>query len=218
MLEVPVYNMSGERSGVVRIDPRILGDRVRPQLLKQAIVTYQANRRQGSARTRNRSRVTGSTRKVYRQKGTGNARMGTIRSPIRRGGGVTFAKQNQVYSRVLPKKMRRLARNNAILAKILSQDALVVEGLAFEEPKTRRMSELLRGVGASAGCLLALHQQDENIVRSGRNLPKTDVCLVGDLNAYDILRRKKLILSGPAFEMLAGDPVTLRSAEGAGPA
>ena len=213
MLEVPVYNMDGDRTGAAQVDPRILGDHVRPQLLKQAIVTYQANRRQGSARTRNRARVAGSTRKIYRQKGTGNARMGTIRSPIRRGGGVTFAKQNQVFSRTLPKKMRRLARNNAILAKILSQDALVIEGLAFEEPKTKRMVELLRGLGASAGCLLALHEPDENIARSGRNLPKTDVCLIGDLNAYDILRRKKLILSKPAFEMLAGDPVTLRSQE-----
>ncbi|HUU85957.1 MAG TPA: 50S ribosomal protein L4 [Phycisphaerae bacterium] len=215
MLELPVYNMEGQQTGSVQIDPQILGDRVRPQLLKQAIVTYQANRRQGSARTRNRGRVSGSTRKIYRQKGTGNARMGTVRSPIRRGGGVTFAKQNLVFDRTLPKKMRRLARNNAILAKILSQDALVVEGLAFEEPKTKRMGELLRGVGASRGCLLALHQPDDNVVLSGRNLPKTDVRLVQDLNAYEILRRKKLILSRPAFEVLTNDPVTLRSGRGA---
>ena len=216
MLDVPVYNMDGEQTGAVQLDSRILGDRVRPQLLKQAIVAYQANRRQGSARTRSRGQVTGSTRKIHRQKGTGNARMGTVRTGIRRGGGVIFAKQDQVFSRALPKKMRRLARNNAILAKILSQDVLVIDGLAFEEPKTKRMVELLRGLGASAGCLLALHERDENIARSGRNLPRTDVCLVGDLNAYDILRRKKLILSRPAFEMLASDPVTLRSPEWTG--
>ncbi len=213
MLEVPVYNMNGDRTGAVQIDPQILGDRVRPQLLKQAIVTYLTNNRQGSARTRNRARVSGSTRKIYRQKGTGNARMGTVRSPIRRGGGVTFAKQNQVFTRALPKKMRRLARNNAILAKILSEDVLVVEDLAFETPKTKRMTEMLQGLGASAGCLLALRERDENIVLSGRNLPKTDICLVSDLNAYEILRRKKLILTRPAFDVLAENPVTLRGTD-----
>jgi large subunit ribosomal protein L4 len=206
MLELPVYNESGERTGEVQIDPQLLGGKVRPQLLKQAIVAYQANRRQGTAATRNRSKVVGSTRKLYRQKGTGNARMGTIRTNIRRGGGVAFAKGRQVFTRRLPKKMRRLARNNAILAKILSQDVLVVEQLAFEEPKTQRMAKLLEGVGAAAGCVLAMHQPDGNVFKSGRNIPKTDVRLVRELNAYDILRRRKLVLTRPAFDALVHDP------------
>lgn len=212
MLELPVYNMSGERTGEVGIDPEVLGARVRPQLLKQAIVTYQANRRQGTAATRGRSQVAGSTRKLYRQKGTGNARMGAIRTNLRRGGGVAFAKGGQVFARRLPKKMRRLARNNAILVKILSQDALVVDGLAFEVPQTQRMARFLGGVGAACGCLMALQDRDENVFKSGRNIPKLEVRLVRELNAYEILRRKKLVLTRPAFEALVNDPVMLRPA------
>jgi len=217
MLSLPVYNMSGERTGEVQIDPAVLGDQLRPQLLKQAIVAYQANRRQGTAATRNRSQVVGSTRKLYRQKGTGNARMGAIRTNIRRGGGVAFAKGKQDYSLRLPKKMRRLARNNAILAKILSEDAVVVDGLALEEPKTQRMACLLGGLGADAGCVIALLEPDGNVHKSGRNIPRTEIRLVRELNAYEILRRKKLVLSRPAFDALVNDPVTLRKSGSADP-
>ncbi|MCP4251777.1 MAG: 50S ribosomal protein L4 [bacterium] len=212
MLELPVYDMAGQQTGSVEIDPQVLGGRVRPRLLKQAIVTYEANNRQGTAATRSRGQVVGSTRKLYRQKGTGNARMGTIRTNLRRGGGVAFAKGKQVFSRNFPKKMRRLARNNAILTKILSQDAAVVEGLAFEVPKTQRMAELVASLGAEAGCVIALHEPDANVHKSGRNLPKTEVRLVNELNAYEILRRRKLIFSRPAFDLLAQDPVGLSPA------
>jgi len=210
MLELPVYKMSGDQTGTVQIDPEVLGERVRPALLKQAVVMYLANRRQNTSATRNRGRVAGSTRKIYRQKGTGNARMGTIRTNIRRGGGVAFAKGRQVYSREMPKKMRRLARNNAILAKILDQDAMVIEDLALETPRTKAMVGVLNAVGASGGCVVALERRDENLLLSGRNLPKTEVRVVGDLNAYDILRRRKLVFSRPAFDALVADPVTLR--------
>ena len=116
MIDVPVYNMSGEQTGSMHIDESLLGGRGRFDLLKQAVVSWQLNQRQGSARTKSRGMVRGSTRKIYRQKGTGNARMGTVRTAIRTGGGVAFAKGKQNYSRTLPRKMRRLARNNAILA------------------------------------------------------------------------------------------------------
>ncbi len=212
MLEVPVYSMSGDQAGSVQIDPAILGDRVRPALLKQAIVMYRANLRQNTVATRSRGMVSGSTRKLYRQKGTGNARMGSIRTNVRRGGGMAFAKGKQVYSREMPKKMRRLARNNAILAKIVGDEALVIDDLAVDAPKTSIVAKMLTGVGASDGCLLAVHERDENLLLSGRNIPKTEIRLVGDLNAYDILRRKKLIFSKPAFEALVGDPVSLRPA------
>jgi large subunit ribosomal protein L4 len=217
MLEIPVYDMSGSRTGSIEVDPSLLGDRVRPKLLKQAVVTHQANLRQGTAATKSRGMVRGSTRKIYRQKGTGNARMGTVRTVIRTGGGVAFAKGKQNYSRTLPRKMRRLARNNAILAKMMSDQALVVEGLAFDEPKTSRMAEFLAGVGADRGCVVAMHEADENVYKSGRNIPKTDVRLLGELTAYDILRRDRLILSKPALEALIADPVLIhRAAEPAG--
>ena len=210
MLEIPVYDMSGNRTGAMQVDPQLLGGKVRPKLLKQAIVVHQANRRQGTATTKSRSMVRGSTRKLYRQKGTGNARMGSARTVIRTGGGVAFAKGQQNFSRVLPRKMRRLPRNNAILAKIVADKVVVIDGLTLDEPKTKTMAQLLGGIGATRGCLLALNEPDENIYRSGRNIPKTDVKVLRELNAYEILRRDTLILAKPALEALMGDPVTLR--------
>lgn len=212
MLQVPVYDMNGSQTGSLEIDPHLLGDRVRPQLLKQAVVVTQANRRQATSATRSRGMVKGSTRKLFRQKGTGNARMGTIRTPIRKGGGVAFAKGKQNYSRSMPTKMRRAARNNAILVKVVSQDALIIDGLAFDQPKTSQMARLLNGVGASKGCVVALHAPDETVYKSGRNIPKTEVRLLRELNAYDILRRNKLVFTKPAFESLLADPVTMAPA------
>jgi large subunit ribosomal protein L4 len=118
MINVPVYNMSGEQTGSMEVDEARLGGKVRLDLLKQAVVMWQSNQRQGSARTKNRARVEGSTRKLFRQKGTGNARMGTVRTCIRRGGGVAFAKLEQHLRRAMPRKMRQLARNSALLAKM----------------------------------------------------------------------------------------------------
>lgn len=217
MLEIPVYDMNGSRTGSMEVDPHLLGDRVRPALLKQAMVVQQANRRQGTAATKSRGMVQGSTRKIYRQKGTGNARMGTIRTVIRRGGGVAFAKGKQNFSRRLPRKMRRLARNNAILAKMVSDKVLVVEGLSFDEPRTSRMAAFLEGVGADRGCVVAMHEPNETVYKSGRNIPKTEVRVLGELTAYDILRRDKLILARPALEALLADPLGIcRAAEPAG--
>ncbi len=210
MLQVPVFSMDGERTGELEIDPVVLGKRVRPKLLKQAVVQYLANRRRGTAATRNRSRVAGSTRKLYRQKGTGNARAGAVRTCIRRGGGVAFAKGKQNFRRELPKKMRRLARNNAILAKITSGNAFIVDNLCFETPKTKRFAAMLGALGANRGCLVALAGDEKNAWKSGRNLPATDIRRVSDLHGYEILRRKRLIFSLPAFEVLRHDPVTLR--------
>lgn len=210
MIEVPVYNMDGSPSGSVKIDPVLLGGEIRPKLLKQAVVMYLANARQNTSATRSRGLVKGSTRKLYRQKGTGNARMGTIRTNIRRGGGVAFAKGEQDFSQVLPKKMRRLARNNAILAKLKSGDVAVVQGFKFEAPRTRLFATMLRAIGADRGCTLALAGEDRNAFLSGRNIPKTEIKPVRELNAYDILRRRKLVFTREAFDCLVRDPVLLK--------
>jgi large subunit ribosomal protein L4 len=210
MLAVPVYRMSGERSGEIEVDPALLGGRVQPQLIKQAIVAYQNHRRQDSARTKGRSDVVGSTRKLFRQKGTGNARMGNIRTGIRRGGGRTFAKRGPRSTRELPKKMRRLARNNAILAKIQASEAIAVEEVQCPEVKTKTMVSMLSALGLSGSCLLALDERDRNVYLSTRNIPGADVCVLDDLNAYDVLRRRRLIFTKPALERLLRDPMTLR--------
>ncbi|MCH7926032.1 MAG: 50S ribosomal protein L4 [Planctomycetes bacterium] len=210
MVAVPVFNVEGKRVGEMEIDPAVLGGRVRPKLLKQAIVAYADHRRQRSARTKGRADKEGSTRKLYRQKGTGNARVGNLRTAIRRGGGRAFAKRIPTAEKAFPKKMRRLARNNAILAKIESENVLIVEGLSFSEPKTKALTATLSALGIHGGCLLAMHEPDRHLYLSSRNIPDTDVCVVADLNAYDVLLREKLLFTKPAFERLQGDPTRLQ--------
>lgn len=210
MLSVPMYNPEGSRVGEMEIDPAVLGLRVRPRLLKQAVVAYRDHQRQDSARTKGRSDVEGSTRKIYRQKGTGNARAGSIRTPVRRGGGRTFAKRGPRAYKAFPKKMRRLARNNAMLAKIQSGQALIVEGFDLSAPKTKAFAAVLSKLGVDRGCVFAVHAHDRNVLLSGRNIPGADVRVVTDVNAYDILRRDKLVFTRPAFERIVGDPVAYR--------
>jgi large subunit ribosomal protein L4 len=206
MIDVPVYNMSGEQTGTMTVDEAVLGGRVRFDLLKQAVLMWQINQRQGSARTKSRGMVEGSTRKLYRQKGTGNARAGTVRTPVRRGGGRAFAKLERNYRRDMPRKMKRLARNSALLAKLKAGAVAVIDPLALEEPKTKRLVSLFKAVGAQQGCVLALDQVNPIILKSGRNIPKTEIRRVAELNAYEILRRRKLLFSRPAFEAVLADP------------
>ena len=134
--------MSGKKIDSLAIDESSLGNEVRPSLLKQAYVMFHANRRQGSARTKSRGMVEGSTRKIYRQKGTGNARMGTVRTIIRKGGGVAFAKtkKTEVFRKRMPKRMRRLANRNALLAKLVDNEVKCVDSLDMDAPRTKRVS------------------------------------------------------------------------------
>jgi large subunit ribosomal protein L4 len=200
MLEVPVYNEAGQQVGSESIDEALLGGQVNPALLKQAVVMYQANRRQGTVAQKSRGEVEGSTRKLYRQKGTGHARMGTIRQPVRRGGGRAFPRKPRDFRQEMPRKMRRAARNQAVLAKIQSHQALILEGLRFEQPKTRRLAGVLKAVHSERGCLLATGGLDPVLYRSGRNLPGTTVMDVAELNAYAVLKHPRLIFTREAFE------------------
>ena len=208
MLAVPVFNAQGEPKGEATIDPALLGGEVRPALMKQAVVAFLDRQRQHSARTKGRGDVAGSTRKLYRQKGTGNARMGTIRTCIRRGGGVAFGKRVPGRVKTLSKKMRRGARNSAILARISAQDALIVDGWECEIPRTKHFAALMSALGVDRGCVFAVPTYDKNVHLSGRNIPKTDIRVVDDLTTYDILRRRKLVFTKAAFdrltELLAG--------------
>lgn len=202
MIDVPVYNESGKKVGTASLDETLFGKEPRPELLKQAIVMYQANRRQGTAATKSRSMVEGSTRKLYRQKGTGNARMGTIRQPVRVGGGNAFAKRVRDFGRDMPKKMRRLARDHAILAKAQASEAVIIDGLKLDGPKTKRVAALLKAIEADRGCVITIAEADTNLYLSSRNIPKTDVRLVDEVNAYEILRRRKLVFTKAAFDRM----------------
>jgi len=207
MIDVPVYNMNGERTGEIQVDEAILGGRIRYDLLKQAVVAFQMNQWQGSARTKCRSMIEGSTRKLFRQKGTGNARMGTVRTPVRRGGGVTFAKLEQNHRREMPRKMRRVARNSALLAKMKAGAVAVIDPLSMDEPKTKQLFTLFKAVGAHQGCVLALDQANPAVYKSGRNIPKTEIRQVAELSAYEILRRRKVLFSKAALSAVLADPV-----------
>lgn len=208
MLEVPVYNTNGERLEALQVDEAAFGAVVNVDLLKQAIVTYRANRRQGSATTRGRSEVHGSTRKLFRQKGTGYARRGAIRTNIQRGGGVTFAKKPGSFRKALPRKMRKAALRSAILAKMLGRDMLVVDGLRMEEPKTREMARVLNNLKIDRSCLLVLPDRDRGVHLSARNIPGLTVRVIEDLNAFDVATRQKLVVTCEVMKKLIGQEAT----------
>jgi large subunit ribosomal protein L4 len=199
MLSVPVYNESGEQVATEQIDEAALGRTVNHRLLKQAAVMYHSNRRQGHAVQKTRAEVDGARRKIYRQKGSGRARMGNRRTCVRRGGGRAFAKKVREYRQMMPRKMRRLACHHAVLAKIQSEDALILDGLEFEEPKTKRFAAVLQAVNCERGCLFATNGVDRTLYKSARNIPRAEIMDVAQLNAFDILSRRKLVFTREAF-------------------
>jgi len=206
MIAIPIVNTNGEKVGAEQLDPALLGGKVRLRLLKQAIVAYRANLRQGTVQTRNRSMVAGSTRKLYRQKGTGRARAGMIRTPSRVGGGRAFPKSPRDFSQPLSRRARRIARNSAILAKALSGSAMIVQGLTMEAPKTASLARILKAARADRGALLALGTPDRNLWLSGRNIPGFEMKLMSEVNAYDVLRARNLLFTPEAFKALLADP------------
>ncbi len=204
MLEVPVYNTAGEQIETLKVDEERFGKEVNVTLLKQAIVAYQANRRQGSASTKSRGMVKGSTKKIFRQKGTGRARRGNIRTNDLRGGGVAFAKLPLNRRKGLPKKMRRKALDSAILAKILGEDLLVVDGLSIPEPKTKAVVEILGNLKINRSCLLTIPGRDEALWKSARNIPDLTVRVTDELNALDVATRQKMLVTREAMDVLLG--------------
>ena len=202
MIEVPVYNLKGERLESMQVDEAKLGGEVRKNLLKQALVMYHANQRQGTVRTLARGEVAGSTRKMFRQKGTGNARTGGIRNPIKKGGGHAKQKHPKDWRQAMPKKARRLATHSAILSKLQSNDVRVVDQLGLEQPKTKLVAQMYKALGIDRSCLLALQGRDENLERSARNIDRTTLTTVSQLNAWDILRNRTLLLTKAGLEQI----------------
>ena len=200
MIDVAIYDRQGKEVESLQVDENMFGGGcVRYPLLKQAIVMYHANKRVGTAATKSRGMVRGSTRKLFRQKGTGNARVGNARTGKRVGGGVTFAKANRDFGKRMPKKQRRLARDSAILTKLLSGSIIVVDELKFDLPKTKAFSEILGNLKIDRSCLVMVDKRDENLYKSVRNIPKVDVQLLSELNAGDICNRQKMLFTRDAF-------------------
>jgi large subunit ribosomal protein L4 len=202
MIEVPVYNQSGEKVETFQVDEAKLGGEVRKNLLKQALVMYHANQRQGTVRTQARGEVAGSTRKMFRQKGTGNARTGGIRNPIKKGGGHAKQKRPKDWRQALPKKARRLATQSAILSKLQSGDVRVVNSIKLDQPKTKLVVEMYKKLGIDRSCLFALTGRDETLEKSSRNIDRTTLTTVSQLNAWDILRNRTLLLTKDGLETI----------------
>jgi large subunit ribosomal protein L4 len=203
MVSLPVHNQAGQQVGTYELDLEEIAKGVNKQLLHDVVVMYEANRRVGTARSRSRGEIVGSTKKLYKQKGTGRARMGPKRTPIRRGGGHAFAKVPRDWSYRLPRKAVKLATRMALLSKFQDNQVTVVDSFSMTEPKTKVVVGALKALGLQdKTCLLAVEGNDVNLVKSARNLQDVAVSPASDLNAYVLLRQRQLVVTKGALDQL----------------
>ncbi len=221
MVEVKVF--SGGSLGTRDVDAAALGERVLHRTLKDAVVMYEANRRAGTAKTKTRSEVAGPNRKMWRQKHTGRARMGTKKAPHWRGGGVAFGPRPRDYSYQMPKKARRAALRSALLSKFRDGEVAIADGWPAEAPSTKAAMAVLNALEMARSVLVVTDGVDRNLYLSLRNVPYADVCPVSDLNAHQVLLRRHMVLTPAAMDALtaqlaAGVPAEGEPAEVAAPA
>jgi large subunit ribosomal protein L4 len=202
MASLPIYDRTGTEVGTYDIDPELIAPRISKQLLHDAVVMYQANLRQGTFRTKSRGEVSGSTKKMYRQKGTGNARAGSRRSGIRRGGGHIFAKRPRDFSYRMPKKAVRAATQMAIASKIQDKQVVVIDELSFQEPRTREMASILAALKLDRTTLVTTAERDMNVYKSARNLRGVTVSPVTDLNALCVLAPRHMLVTRAALDRI----------------
>ena len=200
MIDIPVYSVDGNEVDKVQVDPALLGGAVRPALLKQAFVAGHANRHQGTAANRGRGAKEGSGRKLFRQMGTGRARRGSIRTHILRGGGVAFAKQPKSWRQAMPNKMRRLANRTAVLSKIADGELKVVDRFEFDPPSTKRFAAVLNALAIDRSCLFAVDPDQDNTILSARNIPDCELIRPDQLNTYDLLTHRFVLIDQPTLQ------------------
>ena len=205
MISVPVRDMAGAECGTYAFEPSEVSDVICNQLLHDAVVMYNANRRLGEVQTKSRGMVSGSTRKLFKQKGTGRARAGAIRTPVRRGGGHAFAKKPRDYYYRLPKKAIRKAMRMALLSKFQDSQAVMLNGWQCSEPKTKTVAGFLNAVGlAGKSVLLTTEGLNTNVWKSARNIKGVVVLPGTDLNAYTLLRQRHLVITVAEMDRLLG--------------
>ena len=200
MPKVDMYNIKGEEVGEVMLTDSIFNVPVRTDILHQVVTMQLANKRRGTASTKTRAEVRGGGRKPWRQKGTGRARHGSIRSPLWPGGGVVFGPKPRSYKYTVPKKVKRLALKSALSSKVIDSDLLILDQLTIDSPKTKKMIDILSNLNVEKKALIVTLNRDENIEKSARNIPGITTTVVGNLNVYDILRHDKLILTKEALD------------------
>ena len=221
-MQVPVYNLAGEVIERIDISDEVFAVPFNQAVVHQAVVRQQANARQGTASTKNRGEVAGSGKKLYRQKHTGRARSGPIRSPLRRKGGIIFGPKPRSYRQAMPKKMRQLALRCVLSEKAREGELMVLEQLKLAEPKTKEMVRILAALKVDSPALIIVDEPEENVIKSARNLAGVKTLPANVLNVIDILSYKMLLMPVAAVRKAEkiwgekrqrGDNATLRSIE-----
>ncbi|MCK9217378.1 MAG: 50S ribosomal protein L4 [Firmicutes bacterium] len=200
MAKAALYNIEGEQIDNIELKDEIFGVKVSVDAMHQVVKMILANKRQGTQSTLTRAEVRGGGRKPWRQKGTGRARHGSIRSPQWRHGGVVFAPKPRSYRYTLPKKVRQLAMKSALTTKVNDNDLIVLDELKFDVPKTKQMISVLENLKVSNKAMIVLSEKNENVEKSARNIPNIKTTLVNTLNVYDILNYDKFIITKAAIE------------------
>lgn len=210
-MQVPVYSLTGEVVKNIEISDSVFAVPFNQGVVHQVMVSQRANSRQGTASTKTRSTVAGSTSKLFRQKGTGNARAGSKKSPLRRGGGVIFGPHPRDYEQTVPRKMKRLAIKCVLSAKANDGELKIVQGFDFEEPKTKKMAQVLTALNVESSALIVTAEPERNVVKSAHNLPGVKTLPANTLNVGDVLSHKLLLLTEEAVrraERLWADKLT----------
>ncbi|MDR0520608.1 MAG: 50S ribosomal protein L4 [Planctomycetaceae bacterium] len=198
--EIPVFDKSGKEVSKLTVDTSVIADRISAQLLHDAVVMYQSNLRQGSAKTKTRAEVAGHKKKMYRQKGTGNARAGHIRSGVRRGGGHIFAKQPRDWFYRLPRKALQIATRMAVASKINDSQITLIDALSVDAPKTKEAAAVLKALSIRESVLIAVENYSVNLYKSFRNIGDVRILPVSEINAYEVLRPKRVLMTKAALE------------------
>lgn len=213
MISLPVVNKDGQQVGTYEFDPAELAPGINKQLMHDATVMYETNRRVGTVRTKARGEVVGSTKKIYKQKGTGRARMGQKRTGIRRGGGHIHAIRPIDYVFRMPKKAVALATRMALLSKFQDNQVVILDDLVMLRPRTKDVVGLLKAVGiGETSVLVATAQHDAIVYKSARNIPTVQVLPASDINTYVLLRQRRLMLTRAAMDGLRDKAKRTRSA------
>ena len=202
-MEIPVYGKEGEKLDNLQLDDKMFGGPIHKKLLRDAVIMYEANKRQGTASTKTKGEVAGGGRKPWAQKHTGRARAGSIRSPLWKGGGVSHGPKPRDYSFSIPKKARRLALYTALSAKARDNELVVIDDLNFAVPKTGQMVRILKALNINnSSCLIVIPKANETVWKSARNIPYVKVMTSTELNAYEVLRPKKVLLTKEALSSI----------------
>jgi large subunit ribosomal protein L4 len=202
MATVKVLDMNGKETGTIDLKDEIFGIEPNKYAVHEMVKNYLANQRQGTQSAKTRGEVRGGGRKPFRQKGTGRHRQGSSTDPSQIGGGIVFAPKPRDYSYTVPKKMRRLAMKSALSSKVQENEIIVLEELAFSEPKTKEMIQVLSNVNAAKKVLIVMADKDDQVVRSAANIPGVRTALVSTMNVYEIINYTSFIVTKEAVKKI----------------